>query len=87
VKGFTASASRGRGRLWASLLFCLTFLGCGGGGGVSTRPPSGGGGGGGGNTGGTPEIITITTPANINCVQSMPFSLTLQATGNLTPIT
>jgi Putative Ig domain len=87
VKGFTASARPGRGRLWASLLFCLAFLGCGGGGGVSTRPPSGGGGGGGGNTGGTPEVITITTPANINCVQNMPFSLTLQATGNLTPIT
>jgi hypothetical protein len=69
---------------WASLSFFLALCGCGGGGGVTSPPPGSGG-------GGTPpppaEVITITTPATINCVQNVPFTLTLQATGNQTPIT
>jgi hypothetical protein len=78
---------RKRLREWwsASLFFCLVLYGCGGAGGGSTPPPPGSVGGG-GNTGGTAEVIIINGPANINCVQNVPFSLTLQATGNLTPI-
>ena len=56
---------------WASLIFLLA--GCGGG--VTTAPPP------------PPppppsEVISITTDATVQCVQSVPFSLTLQAQGN-----
>ncbi len=33
------------------------------------------------------EVITIATPTNIQCVQTVPFSLTLQAQGNSSPVT
>lgn len=65
----------------AGIVAGLCFLaGCGGGGSE-----------GGGGTGPTPpppapEVITITTPATIQCVQAVPFSLTLQAQGNSGPL-
>jgi hypothetical protein len=61
------------------LVVSLVFLAAGcGGGSVTTSPPP------------PPivtESITITTDANIQCVQSVPFSMVLTAQGNVTPLT
>ena len=67
----------------ASLLTLLALLasgGCGGGGSVSSSvpppaPPP------------TPEVLTITTSSNIQCVQTVPFSLTLQVQGASSAVT
>lgn len=60
-------------KLWLFLLPLLFASGCGGGGSVSSStsvppPPA-------------PEVLTITTNSNVQCVQTVPFSLTLQAQG------
>lgn len=52
----------------------LLLLACGGSTTPSSTPPP------------TQEIISITTASNIQCVQNVPFSMTLQAQGNSGPL-
>ena len=68
-------------RAWlagAALLLAAAFSGCGAGSSqvVQQPPPPP-----------QPETITITTPSPIQCVQNVPFSLTLQETGALSTVT
>jgi hypothetical protein len=66
-------------KLGVTGVFLLLFLvtGCGGGG-VTTSP---------GPPPATPESISITTGTNIQCVQTVPFSIVLQAQGNSSALT
>jgi putative Ig domain-containing protein len=60
---------------WFPLTVLASMQGCGGGAAsVSPPPPAG-------------EVITITTNSNVQCVQTVPFTLTLQAQGNSSPLT
>ena len=69
-------------RPWLSLaalgLFCLA-VGCGGGSASISPPPP--------PPPPAPEVITITTNSTVQCVQTVPFTLTLQAQGNSGPLT
>jgi hypothetical protein len=61
----------------ASLGLSSLVAGCGGGStSVATPPPPP-----------APEVITITSSGNPQCVQNVPFTLTLQAQGNSSPLT
>ncbi|HKV61420.1 MAG TPA: putative Ig domain-containing protein [Candidatus Acidoferrum sp.] len=62
---------------WALLGFSFFAAGCGGTSSVAPPPPPPP----------PPEIITITTSGNLQCVQNVPFTLTLQAQGNSSPLT
>lgn len=68
--------SAGLGLVLCTITLFSFEIGCTGGSGgyVSPPPPPA-------------EIITITTAPNIQCVQTVPFSLTLQAQGNSGPLT
>ena len=61
---------------FCAMLLCGFAAGCGAGSSevASTPPPP------------PSEVITISTATNIQCVQTVPFSLTLQAQGNSTPV-
>jgi large repetitive protein len=60
----------------ASFGFSSLAVACGGGSSVAPPPPPP-----------PPEVITITTSGNVQCVQNVPFTLTLQAQGNSSPLT
>jgi hypothetical protein len=63
---------------WVLLSFSSLAVGCGGANSVAPPPPP------------PPppaEVITITTSGNLQCVQNVPFTLTLQAQGNSSPLT
>jgi hypothetical protein len=68
-----------RGRIVAPLisltLLVLLISNCGGGGGSSAPPAS------------TPETLAITTNTNVQCVMTVPFTLTLAVTGASTSVT
>lgn len=72
----------GNPRLWfrvlPALVLFLSVIGCGGGSSSFTPPPP---------PPPPPEIITITTAGNLQCVLSVPFTLTLQAQGASAPVT
>src|ERR1044071_2977733 len=63
------------------ILSALCIWGCGGGSSASAPPPSGSP-----SPPPAPEVITITTNPSIQCVQGVPFTLTLQAQGNSAPV-
>jgi large repetitive protein len=63
---------------FVALVFFAFAAGCGGGSTSIAPPPP---------PPPPPEVITITTTSNLQCVQTVPFTMTLQAQGNSSPLT